>query len=331
MGNGAARGATATEELDTTGQPQYVADEHAMSSPKSQVGCSSAKGVVMKPMLSLDMNSVNSRNAFLAENRHEIEVSGKPKLYRVPNSDAMEPGDKKLIKCGGRTIAVFKLEDQWAAMDNACYHHGGPLFMGDIEEYNSQTCIVCPWHCTKIALDTGVSLYESVDVKRSLHTPQAKVGGPRQRIHQVFVRGDDVLIRLNPADEYAYASDRYATIDIASNDEARMDPDAVDSESSGKERMQELIRNRKRSMRAERERKRNPTRIPAGQLTPRGKDAGPYVPDWVRKGELPPSEDDYADDDWSPAYDLADEFRDLEGEYERRRELCEKAKGASSE
>eukprot|EP00659_Diplonema_papillatum_P014284 gene14284-21910_t len=97
MGNGAARGATATEELDTTGQPQYVADEHAMSSPKSQVGCSSAKGVVMKPMLSLDMNSVNSRNAFLAENRHEIEVSGKPKLYRVPNSDAMEPGDKKLI------------------------------------------------------------------------------------------------------------------------------------------------------------------------------------------------------------------------------------------
>eukprot|EP01064_Diplonema_japonicum_P006204 TRINITY_DN14133_c0_g1_i2.p1 TRINITY_DN14133_c0_g1~~TRINITY_DN14133_c0_g1_i2.p1 ORF type:complete len:216 (+),score=49.33 TRINITY_DN14133_c0_g1_i2:484-1131(+) len=212
--------------------------------------------------------------------------------------------------------------------------------MGDIEEYNDQTCVVCPWHCTKIAVRTGESLYESLDVKTSAHFPNSKQGGPRQRVHKVIVRDEDVLVKINDAPESSYASDRYAAVDIASNDETRMDPDSVDSEACGREKMEEAIRNRRRSISMERkqkalekERKRNPVRVPAGRLTPRGKeDSGPYRPNWVRLGELPPmpgQEDE--EEDWSPAFDLAEEFMNLEEEYGKRKEDCDKRLGQKSE
>lgn len=30
--------------------------------------------------------------------------------------------------------------------DRACYHMGGPLLAADIEDFNGQACLVCPWH-----------------------------------------------------------------------------------------------------------------------------------------------------------------------------------------
>ena len=37
---------------------------------------------------------------------------------------------------------------------------GGPLGIGDIEEFEGHACITCPWHRYKITLDTGDKLYQ---------------------------------------------------------------------------------------------------------------------------------------------------------------------------
>jgi nitrite reductase/ring-hydroxylating ferredoxin subunit len=72
----------------------------------------------------------------------------------------------------GRSVLVLLLsgggsEAQPApvAIDSRCYHHGGPLEDGDIEEMGGRNCISCPWHTYRITVDgarSGECLYESI-------------------------------------------------------------------------------------------------------------------------------------------------------------------------
>lgn len=64
------------------------------------------------------------------------------------------------------------------AMDAVCYHMGGPLDEGDIEEIGGRKCVVCPWHRYKIELKTGEGLFQREEVVSA---------GKRQRIHHVKV------------------------------------------------------------------------------------------------------------------------------------------------
>eukprot|EP01062_Namystynia_karyoxenos_P056322 TRINITY_DN47274_c0_g1_i1.p1 TRINITY_DN47274_c0_g1~~TRINITY_DN47274_c0_g1_i1.p1 ORF type:complete len:369 (+),score=109.84 TRINITY_DN47274_c0_g1_i1:123-1229(+) len=325
-------GKTPTGERDAAASFNSAGSRPAVSCVSSRGATGAAAAAGASPP-SLDLSQVaNRQNTFFRDHRR-LSASGEslPKLYRVPNAADMEVGDKKLLRCGDRTVAVFLTARGWHAVDNACYHHGGPLFMGDIEEVEGQLCVVCPWHRSHIALASGVALYDAfVDIKAGTCEARNKDGGPRQRVHEVTERGGDVIVRINPAPHDTYASDRYAVLDIASNDERRMDPDTVDTENCSQQSMKEHIRRRRSSMKQEREmrqrekeRGKGPMRVPAGQLTPRGDARGPYVPSWVRKGELPPPPGQDDDDDWTPAHDLAEEFHDLEEEYAKRKEKAD--------
>ena len=47
----------------------------------------------------------------------------------------------------GRSITFLCHDGKVHALDSNCYHMGGPLGEGDIEELASgHLCIVCPWH-----------------------------------------------------------------------------------------------------------------------------------------------------------------------------------------
>ena len=46
------------------------------------------------------------------------------------------------------------------AIDSICYHAGGPLAVGDIEDVNGHPCVLCPWHHYKVR----VYAWESVSV-----------------------------------------------------------------------------------------------------------------------------------------------------------------------
>ena len=48
----------------------------------------------------------------------------------------------KCIEVAGKSIALFKLDDEFFAIDDTCTHKGGPLSEGNIEGDE----VECPWH-----------------------------------------------------------------------------------------------------------------------------------------------------------------------------------------
>lgn len=108
------------------------------------------------------------------------------------------------MKCNvnGRDIVVFYHNQQFYAMDQHCYHAGGPLEQGDIEDVGGHWCIICPYHKQRITLDTGEGLHYSIDPKDLKKPPKLCSKGTVQRIHQVQVVEDKVYVTLSDSKEY---------------------------------------------------------------------------------------------------------------------------------
>ncbi|XP_068559682.1 Rieske domain-containing protein [Cebidichthys violaceus] len=110
-----------------------------------------------------------------------------------------------------RDILVLHHQGQLHAMDTRCYHSGGALQYGDIEEFNGRLCIVCPWHKYKITLAEGEGLYQAVDdpTAKPLRT-HWRSKGVKQRIHKLTEVNGNVYATLNDSSE-AIESDVYQT------------------------------------------------------------------------------------------------------------------------
>ncbi|XP_053887303.1 Rieske domain-containing protein isoform X2 [Malaclemys terrapin pileata] len=83
-----------------------------------------------------------------------------------------------------REVVVFYHEGKFYAMDRRCYHAGGPLHLGEIEDINGQPCIICPWHKYKITLATGEGLYQAINPTEPSATPKWRSKGIKQRTHK---------------------------------------------------------------------------------------------------------------------------------------------------
>ena len=87
------------------------------------------------------------------------------------------PGHGKMVVVNGRHVAVFRLGDQFHALDNLCLHRGGPLCEGPIAD----GVVTCPWHGWSYQIQTGMMVQDP------------RVGVSR---HEVRVEGDQVAVRL---------------------------------------------------------------------------------------------------------------------------------------
>mmetsp|Transcript_50267 Transcript_50267/g.132885 ORF Transcript_50267/g.132885 Transcript_50267/m.132885 type:complete len:235 (-) Transcript_50267:174-878(-) len=100
------------------------------------------------------------------------------------------------------------------AFDAGCYHAGGPLGIGDIEEVGEdrRKCVRCPWHQYLVDLETGRQWYHPMtqDEKGNYITSDEwKVSSkPMQRIHEAMERDGAVFVRLRL--EGARESDHWA-------------------------------------------------------------------------------------------------------------------------
>lgn len=56
-----------------------------------------------------------------------------------------------MVVVNGRHIAVFRVADEFFAIDNLCLHKSGPLCEGEIEE----GVVTCPWHGWSYEIRTG--------------------------------------------------------------------------------------------------------------------------------------------------------------------------------
>ncbi len=74
-----------------------------------------------------------------------------PKLVRVADVGEIGDGKSKVVRAEGRTLAIFRVKDQFFALNNACLHRGGPLGEGSLEGYR----LFCPWHGWTYDVRTG--------------------------------------------------------------------------------------------------------------------------------------------------------------------------------
>ncbi|XP_029428910.1 Rieske domain-containing protein isoform X2 [Rhinatrema bivittatum] len=109
----------------------------------------------------------------------------------------------------GREIVVFYHEGKFYALDLHCYHAGGPLHLGEIEDINGQICVTCPWHKYKITLATGEGLYQAINPNLPSASTNWCSKGVKQRIHTVTVKNGDIHVTLSDTN-ISFESDYYA-------------------------------------------------------------------------------------------------------------------------
>ncbi|OQS04058.1 hypothetical protein THRCLA_03666 [Thraustotheca clavata] len=126
-------------------------------------------------------------------------------------SDLPNGSRRCIVLPSGRTVLLVHHKNVVYCIDQACYHHGGPLLTGDIEEIGGKVAIKCPWHNYKIALENGEGLYMGLDIG-NMNKPLLKSKGIKQRTHLVDIRDDGWIYVADSTVEGGdeIASDSYA-------------------------------------------------------------------------------------------------------------------------
>jgi len=60
-------------------------------------------------------------------------------------------GEHVVVDCDGMAVAVFKLDNEYYAIEDACTHDGAEIASGRLEGWE----IVCPRHGARFCLKTG--------------------------------------------------------------------------------------------------------------------------------------------------------------------------------
>jgi len=87
------------------------------------------------------------------------------------------PSGGKMVMVDGREVALFRLGEEFYALDNRCLHRGGPLCDGSIDD----GVVTCPWHGWSYQIRTGTMVQDPT------------VGVAR---HEIRIEGSEIAIRL---------------------------------------------------------------------------------------------------------------------------------------
>ncbi len=72
-------------------------------------------------------------------------------FIRVADCTSVPPGKARAFNVGRYEIALFNVDGNYYALENACPHQGGPIAEGWIENLT----VTCPWHAWCFDLRTG--------------------------------------------------------------------------------------------------------------------------------------------------------------------------------
>ena len=84
-----------------------------------------------------------------------------------------------MVTVNGRHIALFRLGDEFFALDNLCLHRGGPICEGFIDH---QDVVTCRWHGWSYEVRTGTMVQDP------------RVGLSK---HEIRIDGDQIFVRLS--------------------------------------------------------------------------------------------------------------------------------------
>lgn len=98
---------------------------------------------------------------------------------KVASASELPRGSSKLVEANGQAVALFNVDGEYFAIDDACPHAGGPLNEGDLDG----NVVTCPWHGAQFDVTTGKVLCAPA---------RSDVA-----YYPVTVVGDDVLVELD--------------------------------------------------------------------------------------------------------------------------------------
>lgn len=92
----------------------------------------------------------------------------------------MADGESKAVEVGNKLVALFRVGEQYFAIDDVCPHMGASLSEGYVEN----GIVTCPWHAWRFRLADGAWA----------DNPRLKTG-----CYAVRVVGDEIQLQLNEA------------------------------------------------------------------------------------------------------------------------------------
>ncbi|XP_068451067.1 Rieske domain-containing protein [Clinocottus analis] len=115
----------------------------------------------------------------------------------VGKKDELIEAKRSFRTLEGRDILIISHQSGFYAIDSYCYHAGGILQNGDIEEIAGTLCIICPNHKYKISLANGEGLYKARDPTENNPVARLYSKGVKQRTHTVTETNGDVYVKLS--------------------------------------------------------------------------------------------------------------------------------------
>lgn len=100
-----------------------------------------------------------------------------PDFRKALAKSQLPSGSARTVEIDGKAVALFNLDGEFYALDNACPHRGGPLGDGDIAGRE----VTCPWHAWTFDVPTGCGT----------HTAS------QARTYAVKIEGDDIWVAVN--------------------------------------------------------------------------------------------------------------------------------------
>jgi nitrite reductase/ring-hydroxylating ferredoxin subunit len=102
-----------------------------------------------------------------------------------------QPGDRRIIEVGRRSIGVFRVGERFYAINNRCPHQGGPLCLGRVapwvvsegpgdlrmDDEERAALLACPWHGWEYDLATGQSFLGPSEVPVRSYAVSIEHGG----------------------------------------------------------------------------------------------------------------------------------------------------------
>jgi len=110
-----------------------------------------------------------------------IKDSGMPE-FKIARREEVAPGEGKTVRVEDRRIALFNLQGDFVAIDDACPHMRADLSSGQIEGRT----VTCTWHGWQFDLDTG----------KCINVEWAKV-----RRYPIRLDGEDIHLTVEPDPE----------------------------------------------------------------------------------------------------------------------------------
>lgn len=83
-----------------------------------------------------------------------MKIDKPRKWYFVAESQSIPNREGRRVSLGDLQVALFRLGDEFLAVDNRCPHKQGPLADGIV----AGKAVFCPLHNWKISLETGCAL-----------------------------------------------------------------------------------------------------------------------------------------------------------------------------